>query len=60
MQYFSFCLPCFQQTWKVPLKNKKVNEVKLVEIINKNPQIFLVISHVQNEVLPLYKPLDHA
>ena len=38
------------------LKNKKLNEVKTVEIIIKTPQII----HVQKEVLPLHKPLDHA
>ena len=39
---------------------KTLSEVKLVENISKNLQSFLVISHVQKEVLLSHNMQDHA
>ena len=41
-------------------RSKKLNEVKPVKNINKNPQSFLEIIPVQTEVLPSQKLQDHA
>ena len=41
-------------------RSKTLSEVKLVENISKNPQNFLEISTMQNEVLLLHKLQDHA
>ena len=39
---------------------KALSEVKPVKNISKNPQSFLEISPVQNEVFPSHKLQDHA
>ena len=41
-------------------RNKTLSEVKPVENISKNPQNFLEISRVQNEVLVSHKLQEHA
>ena len=38
-------------------RSNTLNEVKLVENINKNPQSFLEISPVQKEVRPSHKTM---
>ena len=40
--------------------SKTMNEVKPVENISKNPQIFLEVSLVQKEALPLHTPQEFA
>ena len=40
-------------------RSKTLSEVKPFENINKNPQSFLEISVVQEEVLPSHKLQDH-
>ena len=41
-------------------RNTKLNNVELVENINKNSQSFLEISPSQKEVLPSHKLQNHA
>ena len=41
-------------------RSKTLSEVKPIKNICKNPESFLEISLVQTEVLPSYKPQDHA
>ena len=41
-------------------RSKTLREVKPVENISKNLQIFLEISPMQKEVLPLHKLRDHV
>lgn len=40
--------------------NKALNEVKLVEKINKNYLNFQEVHHMQKEVFPLCELLDHV
>ena len=40
--------------------NKALNEVKLVENINKNYLNFQEVHHMQKEVFPLCELLDHV
>ena len=41
-------------------RSKTLSKVKLIENINENPQSFVEISPVQNEVLPSHKLQDRG